>query len=76
MPKAGKSDSETYPDVIINFDRFRRRCDYRWKDEKKQACGHYGMEASKPCKADSCPEVLWIVENITIEPEKRSFYTV
>jgi len=61
------------PNVVVKFERFMKKCDYRWKLEKNDTvcCGYHGREKPKACNAYNCPEVDWIVDDIQIMDEEE-----
>ena len=54
------------PDIVMKWERFRRRCDYPYKHKDADCCGYYSRENPTACNAYNCPEVEWIVDNIEI----------
>lgn len=56
--------------VVVDFEPFKNKCDYRWKEKEQNYCANYGRENREKCDATNCPLIYYLIEDIKIEIER------
>ena len=62
--------------VVVKFEDFMKKCDYRWKHNFKEYCAHEPREDKIECSIEGCPLIYYSVEEIRPMPLQKSPYVV
>lgn len=75
---SNKTDlSKTNTLVIVDWESFKRRCDYKHKSTSNEYCGTFGLtDKNNPieCSYEICPYIQMIVTEVKYDNKEKSTY--